>query len=316
MFGWFRRKPKPATPSPARRRSLSAPAGPQPPAADNPFVRLQTDYWRPNPAEQAALIACGVENLSWPERLRLHHLACADLFHQSGAATADPDAAEDTEGAAADAPAWPAAELAARMAGLLASDDSPYRPRHASLWTGPAGGMDRGEPGVHGVVRNASVTHAGCLEAVRVDDQLRPLGLTFIPFDDVRGLLLSRPSLFRAAKVLYEGGRPDEIVCLPLLYGFSWSTGRAYDTDGTLTRFCCYLRVPALGMYSGIGIGHQDLAVEVKGGGASLVGLGSAGELAMALSVTDPRFDEKCRGRGIDPDDARRQAGYEKPPTP
>ena len=59
-------------------------------------------------------------------------------------------------------------------------------------------------------------------------------------------------------------------------------------------------------MNAGIGIGHQDLVVGSDG--VSLVGIGSIGELAMALDVADPRFDEKCRARGIDPVAARSRA--------
>jgi hypothetical protein len=42
-----------------------------------------------------------------------------------------------------------------------------------------------------------------------------------------------------------------------------------------------------------------------------LFGLGSLAEIAFAMDMRDPRFNEKARARGIDPDDVRRQTGHE-----
>jgi hypothetical protein len=138
-----------------------------------------------------------------------------------------------------------------------------------------------------------------------VDAQDQPTGIDFIALDDIRGIVLARPSIFRAAKILFEDGRPDEIVRLPLVYGFSWFTGRGQDTDGTMTHFCSHITVAAMKAPLGIGIGHQDFILESPKGGATLFGLGSLGELIMPLHVGDPRFDERCRTRGIDPQKAR-----------
>jgi hypothetical protein len=172
------------------------------------------------------------------------------------------------------------------------------------VWQGSAGASDTRPPTMDGTLRNASLTHLGCVEVLRMDSQDRPTGIDFIALDDIRGMLLASPSIFRAAKILFEDGRPGEIVRLPLVYGFSWFTGRGEDTDGTLTRFCSHITTPISSSPLGIGLGHQDFVLESPKG-ASLFGLGSVGELMMPLFANDPRFNERCRARGIDPEKAR-----------
>jgi hypothetical protein len=267
-----------------------------------PFIELQRSYWQPAPSERSALLARGIDALTWVERLRLHHLLCIELFQKNGRG------AEDFDEGSANVPASSAADRLVASAEQLLSPGSPFRARYTMLWQGPAGESENREPDLQGLVRNASLTHLGCLEAITIDEQMQPTGLKFIPFDDIRGVLLGRPSLFRAAKVLYECGRDEEMVCLPLIYGLSWQTGESMLTDGRITRFCCNLSgPPSLGQLA-IGLGHQDLFVSTADKQMNLVGLGSPGELAIALEMVDPRFDEKCRGRGIDPEEIRKRS--------
>jgi len=98
-------------------------------------------------------------------------------------------------------------------------------------------------------------------------------------------------------------------VIVPLLYGISWLTGSRFDHDGSLTRWVAHLPVEGLEPKPGIGVGHQDFVLETETGETSLVGHGSVGEIMVALEIGDPRFELKCRSRGLDPDDVRRQMG-------
>jgi hypothetical protein len=317
MFGWLRRRAKGnggnggngGGGAPSTGINLAADVSIPPGLAPaRPYIEVQANYWRSNRAELADLQRRGIEVLSWNDRLRLHHLACIELFHQSGAARGELDDDRGPQGG----PGSAEAQLAQRLGAMLLAADSPHRPRSCVVWQGaPAAAAPSGEgpqnpPDLQGPLRNSSLTHLGCLEVIRVDAQDRPTAIAFIPLDDVRGILLSRPSLFRAAKILYEGARPDEIVRLPMLYGLSWFTGQTYDTDGSMTRFCSHLRPSPQMTEIGIGIGQQDLMVE-SSGSMTVFGLSSLGELAVALEMVDPRFDEKCRGRGIDPSEVRRR---------
>ena len=53
-----------------------------------------------------------------------------------------------------------------------------------------------------------------------------------------------------------------------------------------------------------IGAGHQDLVME--GDWWMFFGLESIGEIMVVLFMDDPKFDQKCKARGLDPDDVRR----------
>ena len=158
-----------------------------------------------------------------------------------------------------------------------------------------------------GFVRNASLTHLGCVEVVRLDSNQQPIELCFVPFDDLRGIAFAGQALFRYAKLFYEDGRADELVLAPLLYGVSWSTQNPLLQDGTLTELLCTVRLEADESNYSIGVGHQDFYA-TNGDRLTLFGLGSVGEFAFALATDDPKFREKCRARGLDPDDVFRSA--------
>jgi hypothetical protein len=163
---------------------------------------------------------------------------------------------------------------------------------------------------MQGEFLNPSLTHLGCLEVYRVDAANRPTGIDFVSFDELSGVVFAPPSLIRAAKLLCDDGR-GEVVLVPLRYGVTWALGNEYDRAGRMTRFVAHLdgeEVGTLGA-SGIGVGQQDLSVRGLDGGGSLFGLGSVAEVAFPLELRDPRFDEKARARGIDPDEVRRRVG-------
>ena len=44
----------------------------------------------------------------------------------------------------------------------------------------------------------------------------------------------------------------------------------------------------------------------MEGDRQPIFGLGSIGEIMVVLFWDDPKFDQKCRARGLDPDDVRR----------
>ena len=61
-----------------------------------------------------------------------------------------------------------------------------------------------------------------------MDAEMRPVGLDFVGFDELSGVIFASPSLIRAAKLFYEGGR-SEVVMVPLLYGLTWTLGDEHD---------------------------------------------------------------------------------------
>jgi hypothetical protein len=294
IFGrLFGKKPTAPTPNPVDEDDDIQPTGSQPIQGPPEFVRaveLQRAYWTHNAEEQSQLETRGVDQLSWRERLRLHHLVCLQRLNPG------PERAAATE------------KCRQTVRRLIASE-SPYRPRPAMIWQGQSAqpGSSR-EPDMQGEFLNPSLTHLGCLEIYRVDATNQLIGIDFVGFDELSGVVFAPPNLIRAAKLFYDGGR-DAMVFVPMLYGLTWAIGNEYDRAGRMTRFVAHLddeEVGALGA-SGLGVGQQDFTIRAPDGGGNLFGIGSVAEISFPLDVRDPRFDEKARARGIDPDEVRRR---------
>lgn len=265
---------------------------------------LQEAYWSPNPAEKRRLLAGDVDRLDGSQSFRLLHLACLDLAATGPVALALAD--EDADDS--DAPAGAERDLIVRLLQRLGAADSPYASRPVSVWQGKPGESATRQPDLAGKLRNASMTHLGALEIVRLDAADQPASIAFVPLGDLSGAVFATPSIFRFAKLFYDNGQDAEIVLLPLLYGISWRSPHPFDQDGTMTRFIGHLDVPGQAGLS-IGVGQQDFVLEPQEGGQTLFGLGSVGELIVALSVEDPAFEAKCRARGLDPAEVRRALG-------
>jgi hypothetical protein len=290
----------------SRRRS------PRPEPADalerDPCVRMQRAYWQYDAATCEALQARGVQLLPWQDLFRLHHQLCLrDLM--------DPAARRELGGDEPDDDGAPPLDsLWQEVIDRLLLPDSPYRPTAAALWQGSQGGVsEEVEPDLVGSLQNASLTHLGAVEVLHQDGQGRPTELDFVPFGALRGIMFAPPTLFRAAMLHRDDGGEEEIVLVPVLYGLSWHSRQQHDRDGTLTRFIRGRTIAGLpALCSGIGIGHQDWTV--TGEGAHLLGLGSVAQMMIALDVSDPTFEQRCRSRGLDPTAVRRQANQRDAP--
>lgn len=214
-----------------------------------PALKIQMAYWSHNPVEKEALLRRGVERLGWGDLLRLHHLTCMELYFQAEAAGDDSDPQEAS---------GPAADLCRQIIGRLLGADSPYRPRAAQVWQ-----KSGDDPDLQGTLANASVTHLGSLEIIRMDQERgRFEGIEFVPFADLHNVELAEPGLFRPARVNRVGGGGPEVALIPLLYGVSWLSARESDYDGSMTRFCAHLLVEGVEGDLPVGIGHQDFMLD------------------------------------------------------
>jgi hypothetical protein len=135
--------------------------------------------------------------------------------------------------------------------------------------------------------------------------------MAFIPFDDIQAVVFGPPSLYRTAKIFYEYERPDEIVAVPLIYGLSWHFKHSYLHDGSFTQWGCNIKTKQ-GFSLGIGLGHQDFKVVKEEEGHTLFGIGSIGQIVIPLEIEDPKFEKKCKSRGLDPDDIKKQMGIDQ----
>lgn len=264
-------------------------------------IHMQQDYWKPNTNEKSMLLTRYPDQLSWSELLRLHHLNCAEILHESNGKTPRYDADTVSIDTTLSGENY---DLYKTLTQRLLAQDSPYRSRHVGVMQGQS------TPEQAGVFRNASATHLGSLEVIWLDEQQHPKSVGFIAFDEIQAVMFANPALFRAAKVFFDDQREPQIVLVPLLYGISWFTKNEYDRNGSMTRFCCH--ITGADKPFSIGIGHQDFTIR-DNQNQSLFGIGSVSQIVTSLEMVDPRFDQKCRARGIDPDQVRKQ-NLNRPP--
>jgi len=143
---------------------------------------------------------------------------------------------------------------------------------------------------------------------LRLDERQKPKQLAFVAFDDLQTVAVAGAGAFRAARLFYDDGRPDEIVLLPLLYATSWKSSSPYLRDGRMTQFLAHPPGGGPAAPFGLGVGQQDFSIN-EGERQGTFGLGSVGQITFALDAADPRFALKCRARGLDPDELLRAAG-------
>jgi hypothetical protein len=288
-------------------------------------IELQKRYWSPAPEQLQELEERGLAALDWPDKLRLHHLRCLALL----------DAADGVlrRGLLAPQAERPSASelssgldplLHERVAGsakALLGRRSPYRPRHGFAWLGdgPPEGDAVPYSDFQGRIVNASLTHLGSVEVIRLDPStLEPAALEFIAFDEImtlaRGPREDRSTPFVPARILREYGQGELVVLLPLRLGPSWFALEPKLLRGETTHEVGGLELRGLADPSksigepldrrvlGIQVGPQRFEVlsDYLQEGLGRFELGDAYQISLAIDQDDPRFDDKCRGRGLD----------------
>ena len=268
----------------------------------NPAFLLQRKYWTSDHEEKASLLSKYPVGLTEKELLRLVHLICIEyLESEKGGKHLNEDDFDQT-------PEWGAnnQNICTEIVSQLLDKKSAFCSKKCFIWQGEVGESQNREPDHQGDFLNASLSHLGCLEVIKVDEKQSPLAVDFIPFDAIRGVVFAQPSLFRAAKIFYDSEKEDEIVLIPMNYGLSWMSFNEFDHDGSMTRFCCHIETKN-GTSMGLGLGQQDFTVIDSNGNQQMFGINSIGEIMVGLEITDPKFEIKCKARGLDPAEVMKQ---------
>ncbi|HLT38142.1 MAG TPA: hypothetical protein VK034_17780, partial [Enhygromyxa sp.] len=181
---------------------------------------------------------------------------------------------------------------------------------------------------LQGRMLGASLTQLGCLEVICLDESLEPARVEFLDFDQILTISLGEPAgaaPFRAARILREYGLAERVVLLPLRYGLSWFAHEPELLRGATEHQLAAVELGGLADPSrithepartldrrplGIAVGPQRFEVasdyrEDGDGGLSRFLLADAYQISLAIDQDDPRFADKCRGRGIDPEATR-----------
>lgn len=288
-------------------------------------IELQKAYWRPNPERWRELEGQGLDALDWPDRLRLHHQRCLALLDVDNGALRHALLAPASEASTAVTSAGLAHEQVAASAKVLLARRSPFRPRHGFVWLGEQAPAGDAVPysDFQGRMLDASLTHLGSLEVVRLDDEFEPAALEFIAFDEImtvsRGRLTDPAAPFVPARILREYGLPELIVWLPLRHGLTWFAFEPTLVRGLARRSVAATELGNLADPSkalgnaldrrplGICVGPQQFEVlsDYAQEGLGRFELRAAYQLSLAIDQDDPRFVDKCRGRGLDPQATR-----------
>jgi hypothetical protein len=293
-------------------------------------ISLQKRYWSPAPDELRELEGRGLGAIDWPEKLRLHHLRCLALLDagegllRRGLLAPVAERPNLDELATAIDPVL--RERVAASAKALLGRRSPYRPRHGFAWLGdgPPEGDAVPYSDFQGRIVHASLTHLGCAEIIRLDPStLEPAALEFIAFDEImtlaRGPRDHASAPFVPARILREYGQAELVVLLPLRYGLSWFALEPELLRGEAAHEVAAIELRGLADVAkafsepldrrllGIQVGPQRLEVlsDYVQEGLGRFELGAAYQISLAIDQDDPRFDDKCRGRGLDVDATR-----------
>ena len=170
---------------------------------DDPIFQFHRAYWTFNRKECDELTN-KYPTLSPGEKLRLLHLLCIEIANsnlgQKIINGGDIRADQYKKGA------WETGskDTIVKIVRELSSKDSPFRKRKCLLWRGAPGESEQREPDHTGEMRNASYTHLGSLEVIRIDENQNPIEMDFIPLDDISGAMFANPSLYRAGKVFFD----------------------------------------------------------------------------------------------------------------
>jgi hypothetical protein len=277
------------------------------------LIDIQKKYWQFDAREKARLVLGDPLHLPWHDMLRLNHLCCLEILEteRGRGYLEDPDAlGRDLEAGSPfdlklglDLEFWP------EIIKKLLSEASPYRPRFSLIWQAKPDAAVPREPDLKGSFMNASVTHFGSLEVIKVDADRRPVEIGFVGLDELRDVKISGRGIFRSARLFYDDGREDEIVWVPLLYGISWRSPDDSDHNGTFTRWVGHVPVEIEGTCRnfGIGIGHQDFDVaNIAEDEAVLFGLGSIEEIRFPSSAEDLKSEIESQVRSLNSDQGRR----------
>lgn len=298
MFGWGKKKSDPSPRPGAKGAGIDWAA----------VRRTHQEYWTANSGELQALQREPASSLPLSRKFRLLHLATMELLGlpilRGAVESGDDDLDEAAEKTTLSSPV---AKQCLSLVNELAGPTGPCKARAVAVWQGPKPPDEQQPPTRVGPLTNASFTHQGALEIMRLLPQDKFGPVEFIPFAEMHSAIMVSSSLYRLGLVFLEGGERIEAI-VPMLYGLSWWSKNTYDQDGSMTRFVAPLPTDSPGPALQVGLGHQDFQQTAQGGMA-LFGLGSVARLEIALDIREPDFDDRCRKRGMDPAAVRAQYG-------
>jgi len=270
----------------------------EPIAAEGLCRKLQQDYWSFDGMEKKELVRKPIEDLSWPQTLRLLHLACLEML-------GDNDQLKGLPRGPAQAKTRSSRNLCMALLQRLIDEDSPYGPVAAVVFRGTTDASKLPCFVSQGRAMNSSLTHLGALEVIRVDKSGKPKELAFVGLSELREVVFLNSGVFRAAHLTYADGRAKEAVLVPTVYGVSWHMADERDGARDGTRFYCHVKAQSLRENLGVAAGKQSIKTVNTSGVCASGNLTGVSRIILGFSTSAPEFEEWCRANEIDPAELR-----------
>ena len=211
-------------------------------------LEVQSKHWRTNFDMKAYFLNKGIQNLEWSELFLLHQYLCSELL------SIGPGRAQVMDGSLANnaCPEGERKELLLKICQKLCSPESPYRPCEGTLhFKGIA------RPALSGLLKNASSTHLGTIELIRLTKDGYPDSLTFTCFEEIQSIQFLTDGAYRLTKVAFRDEEKEEYFLAPTLYGLSLLSPHVFDQDASTSRYLCALQVEGTSL--SIALGQQEI---------------------------------------------------------
>jgi hypothetical protein len=211
---------------------------------------LQDHYWSVNNKEKEALLAQFPEDLDWKGLLRLHHLLCMEALDTSTGGLSQTKTPSS--------PSWEIRLLLNKTTNKLLHDKSPYRPRYCEIEFDILTRQKHFKR-ISGVLMNASLTHLGSIEVIRINPELHPVSIDFIPLERVHSIMNNT----KGALVTYTDKKEKDICYLASHYFYSSACHQFINREQT--DYIYILKQDNHNYLPGIGLGVQEFMINGEG---------------------------------------------------
>jgi hypothetical protein len=229
------------------------------------IYRIQKEYWTFNRKEKEILLAQFPHISKWKDILRLHHLLCMEIFQWYSANNLQ-DATYQSGQKKIPVQIQEAIVNLKNTTEKLLNEDSPYIPQACEIKYDILTKF-REFKKLEGTCMNASLSHLGSLEVFKVDGELNPLCIDFIPFSEIKTIMHNADGTL----ISYKDNKEKDICYLASHYYFSKESTRYMES--TISRYMCVQKKKCklVGMYTeearyylteyGLGYGPQEFMI-------------------------------------------------------
>jgi len=244
------------------------------------IFRIQQQYWTVNNDEKENLLSQFPDSLDWKQLLRLHHLLCMEVFQAyiAGHFLFKKNKIILNQ---------EMTRFLQKSTAILLSDKSPYRPQQCEIKFDVLTRQKEFKR-MEGTLINASLTHLGCIEIIRLDPELHPVSLDFLPLSLIKVIMNNT----EGSLVSYRDRKEKDICYLASYYYFSQESKKFINN--THTEYVCPLECDEAGEECGIGLGIQEFLIIQNNGIKEYIRIYNNALITMIPYMYDIQYRDKA----------------------